>query len=157
MFFIHNRIKLEIKKSRKLEKNTWRSILGEASKYLEIKEDTSFFRHISVLLFIFGHVRSSLLCVGFLQLQQAGAPLRCGAQPSHCSDFSCFRAQAPGTRASVVVALRLNSFGVQAQQLWHMGSVVVAQGLSCSEACGNFPDQGLKLCPLYWQVASYPL
>ena len=34
--------------------------------------------------------------------------------------------------------------------LWSMGSgcggsVVVAQRLSCSESCGIFPDQGLKL------------
>ena len=28
------------------------------------------------------------------------------------------------------------------QQLWRAGSVVVAHGLSCSKACGIFPDQG---------------
>ena len=28
---------------------------------------------------------------------------------------------------------------------------VVAHGLSCSVACGIFPDQALNLCPLYWQ------
>ena len=28
-----------------------------------------------------------------------------------------------------------------------MGSVVVARGLSCSVACGIFPDQGLNPCP----------
>ena len=38
-----------------------------------------------------------------------------------------------------------------------MGSAVVAHGLSCSKACGIFPDQGLNLCPLHWQVASHPL
>ena len=52
------------------------------------------------------------------------------------------------------------------QQLWHAGSVVVArglqstcsvvvvQGLSCSAACGIFPDQGSNPCPLHWQVDS---
>ena len=52
------------------------------------------------------------------------------------------------------------------QQLWHVGSVVVAHrlqstgsvvvahGLSCSAACGIFPDQGLNPCPLHWQVDS---
>ena len=30
-------------------------------------------------------------------------------------------------------------------------------GLSCSEACGIFPDQGLNPCPLLWQVDFYPL
>ena len=29
----------------------------------------------------------------------------------------------------------------------HVGSVVVAQGLSCSKACGIFQDQGWKMCP----------
>ena len=38
-----------------------------------------------------------------------------------------------------------------------MGSVVVAHGLSCSLACGVFPDQGLTLCSLCGQVDSYPL
>ena len=38
-----------------------------------------------------------------------------------------------------------------------MGSVVVAHGLSCSVACGVFPEQGSNLCPLHWQVDSYPL
>ena len=34
------------------------------------------------------------------------------------------------------------------------GSVVVAHGLSCSAACGVFPDQGLNPRPLHWQVDS---
>ena len=36
-------------------------------------------------------------------------------------------------------------------------SVVVAQRTSCSEAGGIFPDQGQNLCPLHWQMDSYPL
>ena len=55
------------------------------------------------------------------------------------------------------------------QQLWHAGSVVVSHGLwsagsvvvahwlSCSAACGIFPDQGLNPCPLNWQTDSQPL
>ena len=35
-----------------------------------------------------------------------------------------------------------------------MGLVVVGHGLSCAVACGVFPDQGLNLCPLHWQVDS---
>ena len=34
------------------------------------------------------------------------------------------------------------------------GSVVVAHGLSCSAACGTFPDQGSNPCPLHWQADS---
>ena len=43
-----------------------------------------------------------------------------------------------------------------AQALCVQASVVVALGLSCSLACGLFPDQGLNLCPLNWQADSYP-
>ena len=39
----------------------------------------------------------------------------------------------------------------------HAGSVVVAHGLSCSTACGIFPDQGSNPCPLNWQADSQPL
>ena len=34
------------------------------------------------------------------------------------------------------------------------GSVVVVRGLSCSEACGIFPNQELNPCSLNWQVDS---
>ena len=34
------------------------------------------------------------------------------------------------------------------------GSVLVAHGLSCSVACGIFPDQGSNLCSLHWQADS---
>ena len=37
------------------------------------------------------------------------------------------------------------------------GSVVVAHGLSCSSACGIFPDQRSNPCLLHWQVDSLPL
>ena len=47
-----------------------------------------------------------------------------------------------------------SSCGMQSQQLWHAGSVVVARGLSCSEACGIFLDQGSNPCPLHWQADS---
>ena len=39
----------------------------------------------------------------------------------------------------------------------HAGSVVVPHGLSCSAACGIFPDQGSNPCPLHWQADSQPL
>ena len=31
----------------------------------------------------------------------------------------------------------------------------MAHGLSCSAACGIFPDQGLNPCPLHWQADSF--
>ena len=42
-----------------------------------------------------------------LSLAASGATLRCGAQASHCSGFSCCGEQALGAQASVVVAHRL--------------------------------------------------
>ena len=33
-------------------------------------------------------------------------------------------------------------------------SVVVVLGLSCSAACGIFPDKGSNSCPLHWQANS---
>ena len=37
------------------------------------------------------------------------------------------------------------------------GSVAVAHGLSCSAACGIFPDQGSNPCALHLQADSQPL
>ena len=58
-----------------------------------------------------GCIGSSLQHTGFLQLQRAGAILRCGVQTSHCGGFSCSGAQALSPWASVVVACRLSSCG----------------------------------------------
>ena len=59
----------------------------------------------------------------------------CGEWASRCGGFSCFGARA----------------------LQGAGSVLVSHRLSCSEACGVFPDRGLNLCPLHCEVDSYPL
>ena len=40
------------------------------------------------------------------------------------------------------------------QKPWHAGSGVVAHRLSCSTACGIFPDQGSSQCLLHGQVDS---
>ena len=69
--------------------------------------------------FFFGCIGSLLLHSGFLQLQRAGATLRCGAQASHCSGFSCCGARALGMRASVVAGLGLSSCSTWA--LEHQG------------------------------------
>ena len=49
--------------------------------------------------------------------------------------LSLYRAQSPGARATEVVV----------------------RGISCSVACGIFPDQGLNPCALHWEEDSYPL
>ena len=79
-----------------------------------------------IYLFIFVCIGSSLLHVGFLQLQlrRVGATLRCDAQ-AYCSGFSCCRAWALGAQASVVAAM-------WAQQLWLAGSRAQAHQLWCT-------------------------
>ena len=47
----------------------------------------------------------------------------------------------------IAVASVLLSTDSRAQQLQHMGSVVVVPGLSCLMACGIFLEQGLNLRP----------
>ena len=89
--------------------------------------------HRCVYLFVYGCAGSLLLYMGFLYLQRGGY--------------------------SLVVMHRLLMWGFfcgGAQALCVQASVVVALGLSCSLACGLFPDQGLNLCPLNWQADSYP-
>ena len=39
----------------------------------------------------------------------------------------------------------------------YVSSVAEVHRLSCSMAREIFPDQGFNLCPLHWQVDSYPL
>ena len=58
-----------------------------------------------------------------------------------------------GARASHYRGLSLRSTGSRCA-----GSVVaVAHGLSCSAACGIFPDQGSNPCSLHRQADSQPL
>ena len=73
-----------------------------------------------VFFFFFGCVESLLLRTGYLQLQQAGDTLRCGARASHGSVFSYRGAWALGTQASVVVARGLSSCGAWASLLCGM-------------------------------------
>ena len=41
-------------------------------------------------------------------------------------------------------------------RVYSTSSAVVVNGLSCSTACGIFPDQGWNLCLLHWQVIVPP-
>ena len=82
-----------------------------------------------LFIFLFGCAGCSSLRLGFLLVKREGATLRCSAQ------------------ASLVAELGL----------WGTGSIVVARGVSCSMACGIFPDQELKLCLLHWQEDALPL
>ena len=56
--------------------------------------------------------------------------------------------------ASVVAA---GGLVVAVPGLQSTGSIAVTHGLSCSEACGIFLDQGSNVSLLYWQANSSPL
>ena len=73
-----------------------------------VRQINRFFFNLFIYL---GCIGSSLLHVGFPQLQRAGATLHCRAQASHCGGFCCCGAWALGARASVVVARGLSSCG----------------------------------------------
>ena len=95
------------------------------------QEPISLFFHI--YLFSFFTVPGLHCCTqAFSRGSKQGILPSCGAWAScHCGSSSC-GAQALGSQASVVVVLRL----------------------SCSMACGVFPDWGTNSCPLHWQADS---
>ena len=82
----------------------------------------------------------------FLQLGEAGAPLWLP-----CGGFSSAEHRPQGARLSAVAAHGPRSC---VSRLWSTGSAVAAHGFSRYPACGIFPDRGLNLCLLRWQVAS---
>ena len=82
--------------------------------------------------FIFGCTGPLQLHVGFLQLQRAGAPFQL-----------CYMG------FSLLWLLFLVEHRLQVS-----GSVVMAPGLSCPEACWIFLDQGSNLHLMHWQVDS---
>ena len=92
---------------------------------------SSLLRRLSLVAVSGGY--SLLQCTGFslqwLLLLQSTGSRRVGF--SRCDAW-----------ASVVVA----------HGLWSAGSVIVVHGLSCSAACGIFPDQDLNPCPLHWEA-----
>ena len=71
-------------------------------------------------------------CHGLSLVVTTSLLLSCVKRTSCYVGFSCCRAQALGTWASVVVVL----------------------GLSCPAACGIFPDEGSNLSALHWQADS---
>ena len=89
---------------------------------------------------------SSLRCAGF-SLQSMGSR-RVGF--SSCSTWAQQLWHA-GPRAHRLQQLWHAGSAVVLRELQSTGSVVVVHGLSCSVACGIFPEQGLNPCPLHQQ------
>ena len=103
--------------------------------------------------FIYSFIHSFMAALGLRCCGRAFSS--CGERGLLCCSArasSCCGAPAPGVRASVVAAFGLSSCGTWA--LEHEGLVVVAHRLSCSAACGIFPDQGSNLWTLHWQADS---
>ena len=74
-----------------------------------------------------------------------------------CMDFSLVAASR-GSPLAVVHGLHIVvASRCRAQVLGHADSAVAAHRLSCSKACGIFPDQGPNPSPLRWQADSQPL
>ena len=85
----------------------------------------------SLSYFLFGCAGSFLLFCGLsLVAASSGLLSSCGVRASHCSGFSCCRAQV----------------------LDDWVSATVPHGPSCSVACGILLDQGSNLCALHWQA-----
>ena len=103
-----------------------------------------FFKFLKINLFIYFWLRRSLLLHALSLVAVSG-----GYSSFWCVGFSLrwlLLSWSTGSRhvGSVVVAC----------ELWSTGSVVVVRRLSCSVACGIFPDQGSNPCPLHWQADS---
>ena len=77
----------------------------------------------------------------FPSLREQGLLSSLGARASHCSSFSCCRAQPPGHVGAAAAAPWLSS----------------RTALSCCTTCGILPDQGWNPCLLHWQADAFPL
>ena len=113
------------------------------SKGIQVASSTKIIRHPFFFsdLFFSDCAGSSMLRVGFLQLQWAVVTLSCSTLASHCSGLSCCTAQALGTWVSVVAAC---SSTARAQYLW-------PHGLCCHVACGILTRPGTNLVSLALQ------
>ena len=90
-------------------------------------------RNLPLFMYLFLVVLGLHCCAwGFSGCSEWGPLSGCSTQAFDCGGFSCCGARALGC----------------------VGSVVVANGLSCPVACEIFLDHGLNLCPLHWQEDS---
>ena len=96
----------------------------------------------------------------FLQLQRAGAPLPCSGWASHCSGFSCCRAQALGGWASVgftwaqqVQLIGSRAWALLPRGMWNLprpGIEPMSPALAGRFLSTGAPENSLS--PLYYRV-----
>ena len=116
------------------------SFILREERNLHIELTKAVFPHKFIYLFV---AVLGLCCSAFPWRWRPGAALQLWCAVFSLSWFLLL--QSSGSRASGL------------QQLQHAGSTVVTHGLTCSAACGLFPDQGLNLCFLHQQKDSLPL
>ena len=74
-----------------------------------------------------------------------------------CWVFAAMHRLSRVAACGATLLMRCSGFSLQRLLLpQQKGSVVVGHRLSCSAACGIFPDQGLNPCPLHSQEDSSP-
>ena len=93
----------------------------------------------------------------FLFLAVVGLLSSCGPRASLLLVVVAFLLVKLGPQGSQASGVAARGLGSCFPRLWRAGSVVGARGLSCSMACGMFPDQGLNQCLLHCKVDSQPV
>ena len=91
---------------------------------------------------------------GWLSL--ASGP-RLKSYPLEAKNPSVIHRSQPQPFSCRVWASHISGFLLLSTGSRHLASVVAVHGCICSAECGIFLDQGSNLCPLHWQVDSYPL
>ena len=130
------------------------SLCGDNSENMQISVPHRAFIHwFYFYLFIYLWLRWVFVAAHRLSLVAASR----GYSSLQCMGFSLwwlFLLWSTGSRSMGFSSCGtwVSSCGSRASQ--SAGSVVVVHGLSCSVACGIFPDQGSKPCPLHWQADS---
>ena len=104
------------------------------------------FDHLKIRsITIFGYAGSCLLCWLFSSWHKLGLL------------SSCIHGLLTAAAGLVTHGLQAMGSGALAPRLWSTDSIIVGQGLSCSEACGIFPCQWWNQRLLHWQARSLPL
>ena len=116
----------------------------------DLKETRCDFTFLIKKMYLFiglGCAGSWLLRGFFFSCGERGLFSGCCVQRSQCGGFSCCGARGRGCAG-------FSSGSTWAPRLQLPGSRAQSHGLSCSEACGIFPNQGSNPCLLHWQAAS---
>ena len=118
--------------------------LVQSHKYLK----ANFFTFYLFIFVFTGSLLLQELCSSFSELSR-------GYSSFDAWSSQCCRARALG-QVSFSSCSRWASV-VVAPRFYNTGPVVVVPRLSCSTACGIFPDQGTNPCLLHWLVDYLPL